>query len=133
MARHLPKDGRGGFERRKVSPSSPALLSTLTCVHSIYVHQGLSNPSPTVVSFEHARALQPVFDAAKHAGIFVVLRPGPYINAETTAGGLALWATSLTTGMLRTNDTGVKAGWEDYIQGIADQVCLHSRVPGGDS
>ena len=89
---------------------------------SIYVHQGLSNPSPGVVSFEHARALQPVFDAAKQAGIFIVLRPGPYINAETTAGGLALWATSLTNGTLRTNDTGVMAGWQDYIEGIAEQV-----------
>lgn len=48
---------------------------------------GLINPSRGVVDFDGFRALQPLFDAAKDAGIFIVLRPGPYINAETTAGG----------------------------------------------
>ena len=89
---------------------------------SIYIHQGLSNPSPTTLAFAHFRALQPMFDAASHAGLFIVLRPGPYINAETTAGGLALWATSLIAGELRTNDTGVRASWELYVHGIIDQV-----------
>lgn len=54
---------------------------------SVYTHMGLINPSRGVVDFDGFRALQPLFDAAKDAGIFIVLRPGPYINAETTAGG----------------------------------------------
>ncbi len=54
---------------------------------SVYTHMGLINPSPGVVDFDGFRALQPLFDAARDAGIFIVLRPGPYINAETTAGG----------------------------------------------
>jgi hypothetical protein len=37
---------------------------------------GLINPSPGVVDFEGFRALQPLFDAAKQTGIWVVLRPG---------------------------------------------------------
>ena len=35
-----------------------------------------TNPSRGVVDFNDWRALQPIFDAAKLAGIFVVLRPG---------------------------------------------------------
>ena len=41
---------------------------------------GLTNPAPGVFDFEDWRALEPIFDAAKQTGIFVVLRPGtcPY-------------------------------------------------------
>ena len=37
---------------------------------------GLINPAPGVVDFGGFRALQPLFDAAKAAGIWIVLRPG---------------------------------------------------------
>ena len=37
---------------------------------------GLTNPAPGVLDFNDWRALQPMFDAAKLAGIFIVLRPG---------------------------------------------------------
>ena len=95
---------------------------------SVYVHQGLSNPSPTTLSFDGVRDLQPVFAAAAEAGLFIVLRPGPYINAETTAGGVALWATSTIAGELRTNDTGVRESWELYINGIINEVS-HDYLP----
>ena len=36
----------------------------------------LLNPSPGVTDFDGFRDLQPLFDAAKEAGIFIVLRPG---------------------------------------------------------
>ena len=47
---------------------------------------GFVNPSPGVIDFDGVRALQPLFDAAKAAGIWIVLRPGlvihipPYIS-----------------------------------------------------
>ena len=40
----------------------------------------MTNPAPGVFDFEDWRALQPIFDAAKLAGIFVILRPGPYVR-----------------------------------------------------
>ena len=43
---------------------------------SVYTHMGLINPAPGVVDFGGFRALQPLFDAAKAAGIWIVLRPG---------------------------------------------------------
>lgn len=43
---------------------------------SVYTHMGLINPAPGVVDFDGFRALQPLFDAAKEAGIWIVLRPG---------------------------------------------------------
>lgn len=47
---------------------------------SVYTHMGLINPSPGVVDFNGFRALQPLFDAAKNAGIWIVLRPGNYCS-----------------------------------------------------
>ena len=94
-----------------------------------------------------------MFDAAKRAGIWIVLRPGPYvrlqllglmdqrctlrhysikqINAETTAGGLALWSTSLTHSELRTNATDIEASWQQYIDAIIDLTVRNQISNGG--
>ena len=89
---------------------------------SIYIHWALTNPAPGVLDFDDWRALAPIYAAAEQAGIFVVLRPGPYINAETTAGGLALWSTSLTTSELRTNASDIEASWMPYVKEILKLV-----------
>ncbi|KAJ3571523.1 hypothetical protein NP233_g3704 [Leucocoprinus birnbaumii] len=98
---------------------------------SVYIHMGLSNPAPGVVDFNGFRALQPLYDAAKAAGIWVVLRPGPYINAETTAGGIAHWATTEVAGTLRTNATDWRAAWQAYIQGIINVTAPNQISNGG--
>ncbi|KAF8182624.1 glycoside hydrolase superfamily [Pholiota molesta] len=98
---------------------------------SVYTHMGLINPAPGVVDFNGFRALQPLYDAAKAAGIWIVLRPGPYINAETTAGGIAHWATSEIAGQLRTNATDWNAAWQAYIQGIIEVTAPNQISSGG--
>ncbi|KAF8074062.1 glycoside hydrolase family 35 protein [Lyophyllum atratum] len=98
---------------------------------SVYTHMGLINPSRGVVDFGGFRALQPLYDAAKAAGIWIVLRPGPYINAETSAGGIAHWATSEVAGSLRTNDADWKAAWQAYIQGIINVTAPNQITAGG--
>ncbi|KAJ2913369.1 hypothetical protein MD484_g7048, partial [Candolleomyces efflorescens] len=98
---------------------------------SVYLHMGLTNPAPGVVDFGSYRALQPLYDAAKEAGIWIVLRPGPYINAETTAGGIAHWATSEVAGRLRTNDSSWRAAWRQYIQGVIDETVPNQISSGG--
>ncbi|EKM56228.1 glycoside hydrolase family 35 protein [Phanerochaete carnosa HHB-10118-sp] len=98
---------------------------------SIYIHWALTNPAPGVLDFNDWRDLQPVFKAAEQAGIFIVLRPGPYINAETTAGGLALWTTSLTTSELRTNATDIEESWMPYVQRIINESKPNQVSDGG--
>lgn len=34
---------------------------------------------------------EPFFDAASKAGIYLLARPGPYINAEVSGGGFPGW------------------------------------------
>ncbi|KAH9919183.1 glycoside hydrolase superfamily [Epithele typhae] len=98
---------------------------------SIYIHMGASNPSRGAIDFDDWRALQPIYDAAKLAGIFIVLRPGPYINAETTAGGIAHWITSEVAGTLRTNATDWTAAYQPYTAGIAKSVVGNQVSDGG--
>ncbi|KAI0662113.1 glycoside hydrolase superfamily [Cubamyces menziesii] len=98
---------------------------------SIYIHMGATNPAPGVVDFNDWRALQPIYDAAKLAGIFIVLRPGPYINAETTAGGIAHWATSLVAGTLRTNASDWTAAYQPYVDGIIKATVPNEVTAGG--
>ena len=45
---------------------------------SIYTHMGLLNPSKGVVDFDGWRALQPFYEMARKAGLWVVLRPGTH-------------------------------------------------------
>ena len=42
-------------------------------------------------------SLQPFFEAASQAGIYLIARPGPYINAETAAGGMPGWTLHLNS------------------------------------
>ncbi|TCD66865.1 hypothetical protein EIP91_000819 [Steccherinum ochraceum] len=98
---------------------------------SIYIHWGLTNPAPGVVDFDDWRSLEAIYDAAKLAGIFIVLRPGPYINAETTAGGIAHWATSLVASELRTNATDFRDSWTLYVDGIINATVPHQVSNGG--
>ncbi|KAI0775604.1 glycoside hydrolase superfamily [Trametes elegans] len=99
---------------------------------SIYIHWGLTNPAPGEFAFDHWRALQPIFDAAKLAGIFIILRPGHrQINAETTAGGLALWSTSLSEGNVRQNTTSWNAAYQPYISQIISAAKPNQVIEGG--
>lgn len=98
---------------------------------SVYLHMGLTNPAPGVVDFDDYRALKPLYEAAMDAGIWIVLRPGPYINAETTAGGISHWATTEVAGKLRTNATDWRDAWLPYIQGVIDETVPYQISSGG--
>ncbi|PLW22907.1 hypothetical protein PCASD_12028 [Puccinia coronata f. sp. avenae] len=88
---------------------------------SIYVHWGLVNPINGTTDWTGFKSLQPFFDAARSAGLFVIVRPGPYINAETTAGGIPGWVTTLSC-PLRTNATDFDRAWRQYWNEMIDLI-----------
>ncbi|KIY66929.1 glycoside hydrolase family 35 protein [Cylindrobasidium torrendii FP15055 ss-10] len=98
---------------------------------SLYTHMAIINPSRGVLDFDDWRALAPFYEACKAAGIWVVLRPGPYINAETTAGGIAHWATSEVAGTLRTNASDWHEVWKVYVDGIIKESAPYQITHGG--
>ncbi|KAF7521836.1 hypothetical protein G7054_g12330 [Neopestalotiopsis clavispora] len=58
---------------------------------SFYTYWGLVEGTPGRVRFDGVFALEPFFAAAAEAGIYLIARPGPYINAETALGGYPGW------------------------------------------
>ena len=52
-------------------------------------------------------------------------------SAETTAGGIAHWATSQVAGDLRTNATDYQKAWTPYIQAVAKAVIPNQITNGG--
>jgi hypothetical protein len=73
------------------------------CV-SFYIDWALLEGTRGVFRADGIFDLQPFFDAASQAGIYLLARPGPYINAEVAGGGFPGWLQRVV-GQPRTNDT----------------------------
>lgn len=58
-------------------------------------------------------ALEPMFDAAMETGLYLIARPGPYINAEVSGGGFPGWLQRIN-GTLRTDDPSFLDATEKY-------------------
>ncbi|KAJ7898549.1 glycoside hydrolase family 35 protein [Mycena olivaceomarginata] len=86
---------------------------------SVYWHWGLSAPNANEVRFTEHNDLAKFYQVAKDVGILVIVRPGPYVNAETAAGGIPGWATNIP-GLARTNNTAYREAWFPYVKGFAE-------------
>lgn len=71
---------------------------------SFYVDWALLEGKPGHFRADGIFDLEPFFDAATKAGIYLLARPGPYINAEASGGGFPGWLARVK-GILRTNAT----------------------------
>jgi hypothetical protein len=83
---------------------------------------GLVMPSQNASSVSlaaPANDLAAFLTVAKEVGLFIILRPGPYINAETTGGGMPGWVQNLDTQLRVQNDTW-NAAWQPYMKAIID-------------
>jgi beta-galactosidase GanA len=69
---------------------------------------------------------------AKEVGLYMIVRPGPYVNAEANAGGFPLWVTTGEYGALRDNDTRYTAAWEPYMAGVSKAIAPHLITNGGN-
>ncbi|KAH9919188.1 glycoside hydrolase superfamily [Epithele typhae] len=98
---------------------------------SVYIHMGLSHPAPGTLDFDDWRSLRAMYEAAQLAGIFIILRPGPYINGETTSGGISHWITSAISGTVRTNASDWNAAYQPYIDGIIKESVGYQVTEGG--
>ncbi|MBR1775865.1 beta-galactosidase [bacterium] len=57
----------------------------------IYFNWNYHSSAPGEYDFSGIKDVRKVLNAAKEAGLFVIARPGPFINAEVNAGGLPFW------------------------------------------
>lgn len=82
------------------------------CV-SFYIDWALLEGKPGEYRADGALALEPMFDAAMETGLYLIARPGPYINAEVSGGGFPGWLQRIN-GTLRTDDPSFLDATEKY-------------------
>ncbi|GKT53116.1 beta-galactosidase B [Colletotrichum tofieldiae] len=99
---------------------------------SIYFFWSYHSASEGVYDFETGgKNIQRLFDYCKEAGLYVIARAGPYCNAETSGGGLALWGSDGRFGKLRSSDERYHAGWLPFIIQVGKIIAANQITNGG--
>jgi beta-galactosidase GanA len=97
---------------------------------SIYVAWNYHSPAPGSYDFTGVRDLSQFLTMAADAGIYVTVRPGPYINAEVDAGGFPGWMTT-STGTARTNDSTYLSHVDEWLTAVNAIISKHQYTDGG--
>jgi beta-galactosidase GanA len=100
---------------------------------SIYNSWAYHEATPGHLDFQSgAHNFTSIMDMAKDLGLFMIIRPGPYVNAESNAGGFPLWLTTGAYGELQTDDPKYTAAWKPYWQKVAELTKPHLITNGGN-
>jgi hypothetical protein len=97
---------------------------------SFYTDWALLEGTPGVFSAEGVFDLEPFFAAASEAGIYLLARPGPYINAEVSGGGYPGWLQRVK-GKLRTPAPDYLNATDLYVQSIGEIIAKAQITNGG--
>ncbi|MER8090386.1 beta-galactosidase [Streptomyces sp. NPDC094048] len=100
----------------------------LNCVET-YVPWNLHEPRPG--RFRDVAALGRFLDAAQRAGLWAIVRPGPYICAEWENGGLPAWVTGRFGRRVRTRDEAYLGAVERWFTALLPQVVQRQIGRGG--
>lgn len=101
---------------------------------AFYANWAYHAPNNQTVDFSTgAHDIRPLFKLAKELGLYIIVRPGPYINAETNAGGFPLWLTTGDYGSLRNNDTRYTNAWTPYYSQMAEITSGNQVTDGGNA
>ncbi|MFI9009923.1 beta-galactosidase [Actinosynnema sp. NPDC053489] len=91
---------------------------------SIYFHWGFHSPKRGEYDFTGLRDVDRLLDIAEEVGIYVLARPGPYINAETDSGGLPVWLIN-SPARDRSNDPDYIAAVDEWLDHINPIIARH--------
>lgn len=98
----------------------------------IYFDWGYHSPRRGVYDFSGIRDVDRLLDIARDVGIYVIARPGPYINAETDAGGFPDWLVT-TAGKPRSTDPEYTAAYREWMTEIDRILARHQLTDGRGS
>ncbi|KAK2061556.1 family 35 glycosyl hydrolase [Colletotrichum caudatum] len=97
---------------------------------SFYVDWALLEGKAGDFSADDIFDLQPFFEAATKAGVYLIARPGPYINAEASGGGFPGWLARIR-GKLRTSDPEFLSATDNYMAKICGIIAKAQITNGG--
>ena len=97
---------------------------------SFYVDWALLEGEQGVIRDDGIFDLKPFFAAAQQTGIYLLARPGPYINAEVAGGGFPGWQVR-NPATLRTDDEGYLSSTQLYMSTIGALIAEAQITNGG--
>lgn len=96
-------------------------------INTIFSYLFWNNLAPTQgdwLSEEPQNDIAEYFRIAQEEGLYVVLRPGPYICGEHEWGGFPAWLSEIPDMVVRTNNTPFLEETEKYIVNLAEKSGL---------
>lgn len=96
---------------------------------SIYFDWAYHTPGPGVYDFAGVRDVDELLDIAAQVGLYVIARPGPYINAETSAGGFPGWLTT-QAGRARSDAPDYLGAVDEWLTHIDAILARHQFTDG---
>ena len=98
---------------------------------TVYFDWDYTSPSPGVYDFGGVRDMNEFLNLAQVAGLYVIARPGPYINAETDGGGIPSWVLTSPNGYRSDSQPYLSAALQWYSE-IDPVIAAHQITRGGD-
>lgn len=99
---------------------------------SAYVFWNFHERQPGVFDFEGQADLAEFVKTAQEEGLFVLLRPGPYVCAEWDFGGYPYWLQKDKEMVWRSNDERFLSACERYINRLGKELAPLTVTNGGN-
>ncbi|MEU1933348.1 beta-galactosidase [Streptomyces coeruleorubidus] len=99
---------------------------------SLYFDWGYHSPKPGSYDFTGTRDVERLLDEAERAGLYVIARPGPYINAEVSGGGMPAWRKT-QAGVNRTSEPEYLKAAREWMSRINPIIARHQLTRGTGS
>ena len=96
----------------------------------MYFNWSYHSPAPGDYDFSGVRDMDLVLRMAADTGLYVLARPGPYINGELNGGGFPGWLTR-TAAVARTDDPTYLGYADEWLTAINAILARHQLTDGG--
>ncbi|QJE03479.1 beta-galactosidase [Massilia forsythiae] len=97
---------------------------------SFYFDWAYHSPAPGVYDFTGVRDMERALATAEEEGMYVIARPGPYVNAELSGGGFPGWMLR-NKAEARTDDPVYLAAMDEWMTRINAIIARHQITNGG--
>ncbi|MDT7838901.1 beta-galactosidase [Aquabacterium sp. OR-4] len=97
---------------------------------ALYFAWGYHSPAPGHYDFSGVRDLERLLRMAAEEGLYVIVRPGPYVNAELSMGGFPGWVTRQKA-EARTDAPEYQAAAGEWLTQVNAIIARHQLSTGG--
>ena len=123
---HYPRIPRE-YWRHRMRMARAMGLNTITT----YVFWNLHEPRPGVFDFSGNNDVAAFIRTAQEEGLYVILRPGPYVCSEWDLGGLPWWLLADTSLVVRSRDPRFLAASGRYLDRLGQELVPLLSARGG--